>query len=82
MMGEFGTCKMKVKITRCKTAVAANVVLEADNGVQKNFVIFDEQLRKIVSGDSSLSWEEKLLNYGKMKICISERHVIVSATAI
>ena len=60
------------------------MVFEADSahGVQKNFVIFDEQVRKIVSGDSSLSWEEKLLNCAKIKICVSEKHVVVSATVM
>ena len=70
---------MKVKISRCKTGVTAHVVFEADSarGVQKNFVIFDEQIRKIVSGDSSLSWEEKLLNCGKIKIYVSVRSMLL-----
>ena len=47
-------------------------------------MIFDEQLRKVASGDFSLSWEEKLLNCERIKICISDKHthVIVSATVI
>ena len=45
VMGECSRCKMKVKISRCRRGATANVVFEADNGAQKNLVIFDEQLK-------------------------------------
>ena len=81
VIGECGRCKMKVKMSRCKRGATAHVVFEGDNGVQKNLVIFDEQLKK-VCGDSSLTWEENLLNCGKLKMCISEKHVVISATVV
>ena len=46
VIGECGRCKMKVKMSRCKRGATAHVVFEGDNGVQKNLVIFDEQLKK------------------------------------
>ena len=50
VMGECSRCKMKVKISRCKKGVTVHVVFKADgaHGVEKNLVIFDEQVRKIV----------------------------------
>ena len=44
----------------------SNVAFEADNGLQKNFIIF-EQLKKC--GDSSPSWEENVENKDKKHAC-------------